>query len=56
MIPEIAIIRTENTNYNYNKKICGLYPLERNILILYNAGIKGIYLDLSDHEKSQGSV
>jgi phosphatidylglycerophosphate synthase len=52
MIPEIAVIKTERSGYKYSKKVCGLYPLERNIIILNKAGFKKIYLDLSDDEKS----
>ncbi len=48
---EIAVIKTEQANYAYDKKIYGLYPLERNIFVLSGAGIKKIYLDLSGNEK-----
>ena len=51
MIPDIALIKSEN-KYKYNKRICGLYPLERNILLLLQIGIKKIYLDLSTEERS----
>ncbi|MBN2403267.1 MAG: CDP-alcohol phosphatidyltransferase family protein [Spirochaetes bacterium] len=51
MIPEIALIKSEKEKYNCEKKICGLYPLERNIIILIKAGVKKIFLDLSDDEK-----
>jgi phosphatidylglycerophosphate synthase len=51
MIPEIAIIKSEESGYNYGKKVCGLYPLERNIIILIKAGVKKIFLDLSEQEK-----
>jgi phosphatidylglycerophosphate synthase len=51
MIPEIAIIKSEEAGYNYGEKVCGLYPLERNIIILIKAGVKKIFLDLSKQEK-----
>ncbi len=51
MIPEIALIKSEKEGYNYSKKICGLYPLERNIILLLKAGVKKIFLDLSEEEK-----
>lgn len=51
MIPEVAVIKTEGPGYKYSKKICGLYPLERNILILSTAGVKKIYLDISEEER-----
>ena len=50
MAPEIAVINTDG-DYHYSKKVCGLYPLERNILVLWSAGIKRIYLNLSEEEK-----
>jgi phosphatidylglycerophosphate synthase len=51
MIPVTALIKSEKVRYNYAKKICGLYPLERNIIILIKTGVKKIFLDLSDDEK-----
>jgi phosphatidylglycerophosphate synthase len=51
MIPETALIYTEDISYNLNLRICGLYPLERNIRILTQAGIKKIYLDLTANEE-----
>ncbi len=48
---EIAVIKSEQTSKKPNKKIYGLYPLERNIFVLRAAGIKKIYLDLSKEEK-----
>ena len=50
MIPESALLKTVSTSNTYSKKICGLYPLERNILILGKSGIKKIYLNLSHEE------
>ncbi|MCP4131525.1 MAG: CDP-alcohol phosphatidyltransferase family protein [bacterium] len=50
MSPEIAVIKTETNDYPYNKKLCGLYPLERNIMILARKGVKKIYLHLSEEE------
>ncbi|MBN2039964.1 MAG: CDP-alcohol phosphatidyltransferase family protein [Spirochaetes bacterium] len=51
MVPETVLIKSEKT-YNFKKKLCGLYPLERNIVLLFKAGVKKIYLDLSDDEKN----
>ncbi len=52
MMPEFAIIKSGKAGYEYRKKICGLYPLERNIIILIKAGVKKIFLDLSEREKN----
>ncbi len=46
----IAIITSDVQPYPYDKKICGLYPLERTIFILATAGFREIYLRLSDRE------
>lgn len=45
-----AIITSDVQSYPYNKKICGLYPLERTIFVLASAGVREIYLRLSDQE------
>ncbi|MDY6933023.1 MAG: CDP-alcohol phosphatidyltransferase family protein [Spirochaetota bacterium] len=47
-----AIIKSVSSNNIYNKKICGLYPLERNIRILFSIGFDKIYLDLSVEENN----
>lgn len=52
MIPEVAVIRSVESPFPFSRKICGLYPLERNILILSRAGVRKIYLDLSEEERS----
>ncbi|MFH0975621.1 MAG: CDP-alcohol phosphatidyltransferase family protein [Spirochaetota bacterium] len=52
MIPNVALIRSEKAGYNYSERICGLYPLERNIILLIKAGVKKIFLDLSKEERS----
>ena len=52
MIPDTALLRTESKNALFRNKICGLHPLERNILVLSRAGIKNLYLDLSPDEKA----
>jgi phosphatidylglycerophosphate synthase len=50
MRPEVAVIRSMDASSLYSRKICGLFPLERNILILWRAGVRKIYLDLSEEE------
>jgi phosphatidylglycerophosphate synthase len=52
MLPEIALIKSEKSGYEFSKKIGGLYPLERNIKLLAKAGIKKIILDLSEKESA----
>jgi len=52
MIPKIALIKTDKDGNKCDKKICGLYPLERNIIILSKAGVKKIFLDLNEKEKA----
>ncbi len=52
MKPEVAVIRSMDSSFPYNRKICGLYPIERNIFILSKAGIRKIYLDLSEEERA----
>jgi len=52
MQPEIAIIKSSDKPYSYDKKLGGLYLLERNIKALLKAGISMIYLDLNDEEKA----
>jgi phosphatidylglycerophosphate synthase len=52
MLPEIALIKTEKSGYEFSKKIGGLFPLERNIKLLVKAGIKKIILDLSAKENA----
>lgn|GEM_PF-331660 len=47
MIPSLAIIRSVKSDVTHNK-VCGLYPLERNIRLLWHAGIKELRLDLND--------
>ena len=47
---DIAIIKSSTQNSNNFRKICGLYPLERNILILARYGVKKIYLDITNEE------
>ncbi len=50
MAPNLAVIISPPANPMCNKKICGLYPLERIIVTLSRNGVKEIYLDLSDSE------
>ncbi len=50
MIPDTAYIES-GPDYIFNKKICGLYPLERLINTLAKAGVKKIYLNLSDADR-----
>lgn len=38
-------------HYPFNRKICGLYPLERLIRVLHETGIRRIYLDLCHIEQ-----
>lgn len=38
-------------HYPFNRKICGLYPLERLIHVLHEAGIRRFYLDLCQIEQ-----
>ena len=38
-------------HYPFNRKICGLYPLERLIHVLHEAGIRRFYLDLCHIEQ-----
>ena len=45
-----AVITSDVHLYPYDKKICGLYPLERIICVLASAGFSEIYLRLSDRE------
>ncbi len=49
MRPETAVLKASNINF-ISLKICGLYVLERNIMVLARSGIKKIYLDLSGAE------
>lgn len=49
---ETAVIETGTRETGIKKKICGLYPLERNLCVLKAAGIKRIYLRLSENERS----
>jgi phosphatidylglycerophosphate synthase len=46
-----AVITTVSLPGDLNKKICGLYPIERNIMILFKAGIENIYLNITGTEK-----
>ncbi|MFC1669942.1 CDP-alcohol phosphatidyltransferase family protein [Spirochaetota bacterium] len=50
MIPKNAKIISKD-NYPFDKRICGLYPLERLINVLYKIGVRTIYFELSDEEK-----
>ncbi len=50
MIPEQAVIISPHSNPLFNKKVCGLYPLERIIVTFSRNGVKEIYLDLNDRE------
>ncbi|PKL41163.1 MAG: hypothetical protein CVV44_00565 [Spirochaetae bacterium HGW-Spirochaetae-1] len=52
MQPEIAIIKSSDKPYSHDKKLGGLYLLERNINVLLKAGIPMIYLDLNEEEKA----
>ena len=36
----------------WNKKVCGLFPLERNIRLLWHAGVTDIFLSLSEEEQA----
>ena len=47
MIPSLAIIRSTETKVS-GEKVCGLYPLERNIRLLWHAGVKEMRLELND--------
>jgi phosphatidylglycerophosphate synthase len=49
-IPTTAVIRSSGFSV-FEGRIGGLYLLERNIRLLWHAGIKNLYLDLSDLEK-----
>lgn len=49
MLPDTAVLQSPQKG-SLDKKICGLYALERNIILLYRAGIKKIYLDLNESE------
>ncbi|MGL4368824.1 MAG: CDP-alcohol phosphatidyltransferase family protein [Spirochaetota bacterium] len=49
MIPSIAVIRSGGKGF-FDRKICGLYPIERNIRIFYQAGVSKIILFLSGPE------
>lgn len=49
MLPNVAVLQSPEKG-NLNIKICGLYILERNIILLYRAGITQIYLHLSEPE------
>ena len=49
MIPKTAIIRSGSKKL-YDRKICGLYPIERSIRILYQAGVSRFVLLLNDDE------
>jgi phosphatidylglycerophosphate synthase len=51
MIPDTAYIYSKG-KYPLNKKICGLYPLERLINVLAKGGVNKIHLDLSEEELS----
>jgi len=51
MNKDVAIIVSDKENNLYSKKLCGLYNLERNILILEKVGFKKIILDLSETEQ-----
>ncbi|MFC1669708.1 CDP-alcohol phosphatidyltransferase family protein [Spirochaetota bacterium] len=49
MIPRsVKIFSSED--FPFKKKICGLYPLERLIHVLYSTGIKKIYLTINREE------
>lgn len=50
MNTDSAVIYSPVKAYTFDKKICGLYPLERNIRVLHKVGIKKILLNLSDRE------
>lgn len=48
-----TIIRiTGVSDYPMNRSICGLYPLERLILVLYNSGFRTFHIDLSSIEET----
>ncbi len=49
MLPDIAVLHSPEKG-SLDIKICGLYALERNIILLYRAGIKKIHLDLKEPE------
>lgn len=50
MNPKSVIITTGQNN-PVNKKFCGVYPLERNIRLFWQAGVNNFHLNLSDKEK-----
>ena len=49
---DAAMIYSGEHPYPFDKRICGLFPLERNIRILHKSGINKICLKLSEEEKS----
>ncbi len=49
MLPETAILQSP-TRGGLDITICGLYVLERNIILLYRAGVKSIHLNLTHAE------
>ena len=49
---ETAVIISASPDAKLNKKMYGLYPLERNLCVLKGAGIKKVILNLSDEEKN----
>jgi phosphatidylglycerophosphate synthase len=50
ILPDRAIITSAEDPADPGKRICGLYPIERNIYVLSRAGISEIYLDLTRDE------
>lgn len=49
-IPKTALIRSSGFPV-FDKKIGGLYLLERNLRLLWHSGVSSVYLDLDDAEK-----
>lgn len=47
-----VIIKSPDKKYLLNKKILGLYPLERNIKLFWHFGISEFYLNINPNEKS----
>ncbi|HEY1407162.1 MAG TPA: CDP-alcohol phosphatidyltransferase family protein [Spirochaetota bacterium] len=51
MIPSLVMIRSERSQIA-DHKVCGLYPLERNIRLLWHSGVKEIILDLNESDRA----
>ncbi len=49
MLPDAAVLQSPEKG-SLDIKLCGLYALERNIILLHRAGITQIYVDLTEPE------